>query len=124
MDLTIGLQQGVDISDFLKNKDYLAKKSTGRPIKLTQREEQQLIRIINKDPKSTPKRVRTIFNSFSVDKTIYEISVRRIVKRYGLNGRSAAKAVNLSLQKRQNRLNWCRQRRKRSIEGLEQAGFF
>ena len=56
---------------FLRKNSYVAKKPPGRPQKkLSEKEQRLIVRRVEKDPKTTLKRVRVLQNSFSTSKTV------------------------------------------------------
>ena len=57
---------------------------------------------MEKDPKTTLERVRVLQkqNSFSTSKTVSKCTIRRILKKYGIVSRKAAKKVNLNKKQR------------------------
>ena len=80
---------------FLRTNSYVAKKPPGRPEKLSEKEQRLIVRRVEKDPKTTLERVRVLQNSFSTSKTVSKCTVRRILKKYGIVSRKAAKKVLL-----------------------------
>lgn len=92
---------------YLKTKSYEPKKPTGRPPKLTKRDESWLVRDTLKDPKKSLQKIRVWFNSFSTTKSISVDTVRRILRKYKIKSRSAAKKISLNAKSRNNRVKWC-----------------
>ena len=76
---------------YLKTKSYEPKKPTGRPPKLTKRDEKLLVRDTLKDPKMSLEKNRVWFNSFSTNKSISAATVRRILGKYKIKSRATAK---------------------------------
>ena len=92
---------------YLKTKLYEPKKPTGRPRKLTKRDEKLLVRDTLKDPKKSLQKTRVWFNSFSTNKLISAATVRRILGKYKIKSRAAAKKLYLNEKSRKNRVKWC-----------------
>ena len=107
----------------IENQRFYARNSNGRPQKFTVREEGQIPRLIENNPRRTPRKVQVDFNSFTTKKSISAVTVRRRFKTYGLNGRSAGKALNLAAKVRQKRVNWCKERRNWSAEQWKKVAF-
>ena len=92
---------------FLRTNSYVAKKPPGRPEKLSEKERRLIVRRVEKDPKTTLERVRVLQNSFSTSKTVSKCTIRRILKKYGIVSRKAAKKFNLNKKQRLVRKRWC-----------------
>ena len=60
-----------------------------------------------KDAKTTLERVRVLQNSFSTSKIVSKCTTRRILKKYGIVSRKAAKKFNLNKKQRLIRKRWC-----------------
>ena len=96
--------------NYQKTKSLESKKPTGRPKKLTERDERVIMRKLKKDSFVTARQVQTEFNAWSCHKTVCEKTIRRLFKKKGLHGRSAAKKILLNAKTRVARLAWCRQK--------------
>lgn len=97
---------------YLRTGCFAPKKSTGRPKKLTEKEERKFVSDVLKEPKKSIEQHRVSFNSFACSKSISRITARRVLKKYGVTGRFAAKKINLGKLSKSNRLKWCYQMRK------------
>ena len=82
-------------SRYLKNNSFEAQKSSGRPPKLSKKSEKKLVADVLKDPKTSLARISVVHNAFSCYDTISRGTVRRILKKYGVFSRNAAKKVSL-----------------------------
>ena len=78
---------------YLKNNSLEAQKSSGRPPKLSKN--QKLVVDVLKDPKTSLERIRVAHNAFSCHEAVSRSTVRRILKKYGVFLRNAAKTVSL-----------------------------
>ena len=57
---------------FLRTNSYVAKKPPSRLEKLSENEQRLIVRRVEKDPKTTLKRVRVLQNYFSTLKTVFQ----------------------------------------------------
>ena len=78
---------------------------------------------MEKDPKTTLERVRVLQNSFSTSKTVSKCTIRRILKKYGIVSRKAAKKFNLNKKQRLVRKRWCSRMLKKPL-GFYPASIF
>ena len=108
---------------FLRTNSYVAKKPPGRPEKLSEKEQRLIVRRVEKDPKTTLERVRVLQNSFSTSKTVSKCTIRRILKKYGIVSRKAAKKFNLNKKQRLVRKRWCSRMLKKPL-GFYPASIF
>ena len=108
---------------FLRTNSYVAKKPPGRPEKLSEKEQRLIVRRVEKDPKTTLERVRVPQNSFSTSKTVSKCTIRRILKKYGIVSRKAAKKFNLNKKQRLVRKRWCSRMLKKPL-GFYPASIF
>lgn len=102
--------------NYQKTNSLESKKPSGRPKKLTGRDERVIMRKLKKDSFVTARQVQTEFNAWSCDKTVCEKTVRRLFKKKGQHGRSAAKKILLNAKTRIARLAWCRQKKHLSLD--------
>ena len=77
------------------------KKPPGRPEKLSKKEQKLIVAKSGKDPKTTLERVRVLQKSFSTSKTVSRCTIRRILKKYLIVSRKAAKKFNLNKNKKE-----------------------
>jgi len=77
----------------------------GRPRKSSDREERLLVIMSKKEPKLTAPKLRFLWKTKC---TVSVSTTQRILRKYGLFGRSAAKRPLLNKKQRRNRLSWCR----------------
>ena len=108
---------------FLRTNSYVAKKPPGRPEKLSEKEQRLIVRRVEKDPKTTLERVRVLQNSFSTSKTVSKCTIRRILKKYGIVSRKAAKKFNLNKKQKLIRKRWCSRMLKKPL-GFYPASIF
>ncbi len=87
------------------------KKQTGRPKKLTERDERAM-RKLKKDSFVTTGQVQTDFNTWSCNKTVCEKTVCRLFKKKGQHGRSAGNKILLGVA----RIAWYRQKQHLSVD--------
>ena len=100
---------------FLRTKSHVAKKPPGRPEMLSEKEQRLIVRKVEKDPKTTLEQVRVLQNSFSTSKTVSRCTIPRILKKYGIVSRKAAKKFNLNKKQRLIRKRWCSRMLKKSL---------
>ena len=100
-------------SEFKQVKDL---PRSGRPRKLSEKSENYIFRMQRKDPKKSYKNIAREFNESSVNITISKSTVRRVLKRKGLDAFVAARKPLLTARDRLQRLRWCRERLKWSVE--------
>ena len=108
---------------FLRTNSYVAKKPPCRPEKLSEKGQRLIVRRVEKDPKTTLERVRVLQNSFSSSKTVSKCTIRRILKKYGIVSRKAAKKFNLNKKQRLIRKRWCSRMLKKPL-GFYPASIF
>ena len=108
---------------FLRTNSYVAKKPPGRPEKFSEKERRLIVQRVEKDPKTTLERVRVLQNSFSTSKTVSKCTIRRILKKYGIVSRKAAKKFNLNKKQRLVRKRWCSRMLKKPL-GFYPASIF
>lgn len=106
-----------------KTGSFYPKKSTGRRPKLTEKDEKKLVSDTLKNPKTSLERIRVNFNSFSTGPSISRSTVRRILKKHGVFSRSAAKTLLLTKKSEKNRLQWCREMRKKPFSYWQNVVF-
>ena len=92
---------------FLKTSSYSPKKPPGRPEKLSKKYKRLIIRSVKNDPKTTLQRIRVKYNSFATSKSVSRSTIRRVLKKYGLVSRVAAKKFQLNKKQRTTRKKWC-----------------
>ena len=92
---------------YLKNNSFEAQKSSGRPPKLSKKSEKKLVADVLKDSKTSLERIRVAHNAFSCYDTISRGTVRRILKKYGVFLRNAAKKDSLKKKSKCFRSKWC-----------------
>ena len=92
---------------FLKTSSYSPKKPPGRPEKLSKKDKRLIIRSVKNDPKTTLQRIRVKYNSFATSKSVSRSTIRRVLKKYGLVSRVAAKKFQLNKKQRTTRKKWC-----------------
>ena len=92
---------------YLKNNSFEAQKLSGRPPKLSKKSEKKLVADVLEDPKTSLEQIRVAHNAFSCYDTISRGTVRRILKKYGVFSRNAAKKVSLKKKSRCFRSKWC-----------------
>ena len=108
---------------FLRTNSYVAKKPPGRPEKLSEKEQRLIVRRVEKDPKTILERVRVLQNSFSTVKTVSKCTNRRILKKYGIVSRKAAKKFNLNKKQRLIRKRWCSRMLKKPLGSYPASNF-
>ena len=91
---------------------FQPKKPTGRPRKLTKKDKEKLVKDVLKDPKRSLQQIRVHWNSFAVYHSVSKATIRRILKKYGVHSRNAAKKLKLAKKSEENRLIWCRKMQK------------
>ena len=107
----------------MRTNSYVAKKPPGRPEKLSEKKQRLIVRRVEKDPETTLERVRVLQNSFSTSKTVSKCTIRRILKKYGIVSRKAAKKFNLNKKRRLIRKRWCSRMLKKPL-GFYPASIF
>ena len=75
--------------NYLKNGSVDDAKRSGRPPKLTHKDENWLRRIVKKNNKASAVKLRVLFNSFSM-KTLSTKTIRRNLQKMDLVGRAAS----------------------------------
>ena len=102
---------------FLRTNSYVGKKPPGRPEKLSKKEQRLIVAKSGKDPKTTLERVRVLQKSFSTSKTVSRCTIRRILKKYLIVSRKAAKKFNLNKNKKErpDQKHWCSRMLKKPI---------
>ena len=108
---------------FFENELVCGKKPPGRPEKLSEKEQKLIVRRVEKDPKTTLERVRVLQNSFSTSKTVSKCTIRRILKKYGIVSRKAARKFNLNKKQRLIRKRWSSRKLKKPL-GFYPASIF
>ena len=108
---------------FLRTNSYVAKKHPGRPEKLSEKEQRLIVRRVEKDLKTTLERVRVLQNSFSTSQTVSKCTIRRILKKYGIVSRKAAKKFNLNKKQRLIKKRWCSRMLKKPLGFLSSVNF-
>ena len=108
---------------FLRTNSYVAKKPSGRPEKLSEKEQRLIVRRVEKDLKTTLERVRVLQNSFSTSQTVSKCTIRRILKKYGIVSRKAAKKFNLNKKQRLIKKRWCSRMLKKPLGFLSSVNF-
>ena len=76
-------------------------KPTGRPEKLTEKDE-KLVAEVSKIPMVSLEKVSTLYNSFSAKESTSKQTVRKILSKHGIRSRIAAQKLNL---KREHKIN-------------------
>ena len=94
---------------FLKTSSYSPKKPSppGRLEKLSKKDKRLIIRSVKNDPKTTLQRIRVKYNFFATSKSVSRSTIRRVLKKYGLVSRVAAKKFQLNKKQRTTRKKWC-----------------
>ena len=101
---------------FSRTNTYVAKKPPGRSEKLSEKEQRLIVQRVEKDPKTTLDQIRVVLeNSFPTSKTVSRRTIRRILKKYGILFRKAAKNINLNKKQRKIRKRWCSRLLKRPL---------
>ena len=108
---------------FLRTNSYVAKKHPGWPEKLSEKEQRLIVRRVEKDLKTTLERVRVLQNSFSTSQTVSKCTIRRILKKYGIVSRKAAKKFNLNKKQRLIKKRWCSRMLKKPLGFLSSVNF-
>ena len=75
--------------------------------KLSKKDKRLIIRSVKNDPKTTLQRIRVKYNSFATSKSVSRSTIRRVLKKYGLVSRVAAKKFQLNKKQRTTRKKWC-----------------
>ena len=101
--------------NYQKAKNLESKKPTGRPKKLTERDERVIMKKLKKDSYVTAKQLQTDFNTWSCNKAVFQKTIR-LFKKKGQHRRSAAKKILLSVKARVARLAWCCQKQHLSVD--------
>lgn len=98
-----------DIVRRYKNEDRIESKlQTGRPKKLSAREEKQIVRKVVKNPRiSAPKLKTEVLKE--TGKEVHEQTIRRILKNSGYNGRVARKKPFISEANKRKRLKFAKE---------------
>ncbi len=96
---------------FQKNGSYRAGRSTGRSKKFDARIDRKLICEVQNFPKTSAEKIRVMWNSFSTTKGVPVETLRRVLHKYAIRGRSAAKTIAIQPKTALNRIRWCNQRK-------------
>ena len=80
---------------YIRNKSYLPKQSTGRPLKLSAKTENKLVRDVLKDPKRSLEKNRVKYHSFSTKESLSRTTVRRILKKHDVFSRIAPEKITI-----------------------------
>lgn len=83
---------------------------SGRPRKLSFRDENYIFREIRKDPTLSYQKLATDFNSKTQGVRISKYTVMRFLKKKGLESHTAVRKPLLTLKDRLKRYKWCKQR--------------
>ena len=108
--------------NYLKNGSVDDAKRSGRPPKLTQKDQNWLRRIVKENNKALAEKLRVLFNSFSM-KTVSTKTIRQNLHKMDLVGSAAAKKFRMRAETRVNRLLWAKQRRNRTVEEWKRVVF-
>ena len=108
--------------NYLKNGSVDDSKKSGRPPKLTQKDQNWLRRIVKKNNKASAEKLRVLFNSFSMN-TVSTKSIRRNFHKMNLVDRAAAKKLRMRAETRVTRLLWAKQKRNGTMEEWKRVVF-
>lgn len=92
---------------YRKNGSFEAKKPSGRPPTLNEREARRIVGFVKRQPKLSNEQICQKWNSFTPDKLISKYLVRKTLRNAGFNSHSAAKTIYLRYRNRSNRKRWC-----------------
>ena len=108
---------------YCRSGSYLPKKRSGRPKKLSKREERFILRKVRKNPFMSCKQLMCEYNSFSPQSSVSEITIRRLLTRNNLHGRAAAKKILLRQKSRMDRRSWCASKTALSVDDWKKYCF-
>ena len=100
--------QNLQFQMLQKRNSNIPKKPTGRPKKLTEKDEKKLVTDVLKNPMVSLEKVRVHFNSFSTKESITRQTVRKISRKHRIRSRIAAQKLNLKREHKINRQKWCK----------------
>ena len=100
---------------FQKKGSYKAGQSTGRPKKL--------IGEVQNNPKTSAEKIRVMWNSSSTTNGVSAKMIRRVLHKYGIRGRTAAKGIAIRLKIALNQIRWCNQRKTWSVADWKRIVF-
>ena len=103
----VTINSTVSLQALFENQFLFSKKPPGRPEKLSKKDKRLIIRSVENDPKTTLQRIRVKYNSFATSKSVSRSTIRRVLKKYGLVSRVAAKKFQLNKKQRTTRKKWC-----------------
>jgi transposase len=93
------------INDYFKKNKTTAALKTGRPKKLSSRDERQLVKAVRKDPRTTAYKLTKQLEELNIITS--EKTVRRTLHSKNIYGRKAVKKPLISEVNRKKRLFWC-----------------
>ncbi|SRR6266511_208301 len=93
------------INDYFKKNKTTAALKTGRPKKLSRRDERQLVKAVKKDPKTTADKLTKHLEELNIIAS--KSTIRRILYSKNIHGRKAVKKPLISEINRKKRLFWC-----------------
>ena len=94
-------------------------KRNNQPLKaaqLSEKTQRKLVKDDLKDRKTTLERFRVKYNSFSTKESISRTTVRRILRKYGVFSRVAAKKISIKKTSAAFREKWSEKRILKSVE--------
>lgn len=89
---------------------------SGRPTKLTSRDENALFRMVRLNPNLSYRRLAASFNSRTEKISISRFTVQRVLKKKGIQSYIAARKPLLTKKQMRKRLKWCRERKHWDVE--------
>jgi transposase len=93
------------INDYFKKNKTTAALKSGRPKKLSRRDERQLVKAVKKDPKTTAYKLTKQLEELNIISS--ERTIRRTLHSKNIYGRKAVKKPLISEVNRKKRLFWC-----------------
>lgn len=93
------------INDYFKKNKTSAAQRSGRPKKLSERDDRQIIKIIKKNPKSTINEVIQELDKLNI--SVSDKTIRNTLHSKNYYGRKAIKKPLISEKNRKKRLGWC-----------------
>ena len=106
-----------------KNGLYKTGKSTGRHKKFGARKERKLIREVQNNPKTSAEKIISKWNSFSTTSGVLAKTIRRVLHKYGIRGRSDAKIIAIRPKTPLSRIRWCKQLKTWSVADWKRIMF-